>query len=506
MNELTTEQKKKVQQVLAKASKDPVLFVNKFLYTFNPKQHPYHLPFILFPFQEQLVKDIVYAIENGEDIFVDKSRDMGVTYTTLAVLLWFWRFVPGSNFLVGSRKEDYVDNRGGNSAGANKEESLFGKMEYMLTRAASVILPVGFQLKKHMTYMSLVNPDNGNIISGESSNPNFSRGGRYKAILLDEFAFWDNDTAAWGATADTSDCRIVVTTAGIKPGKAKRLRFGKDGEKIRIVELDHELDPRKDDKWEARERERRSAEDYAREVGRNWEGAIQGRVYDEIKYISVGDFPYQPAWSLYVSWDFGLDGTSIGWWQINPITGKPRLVDSFHTSEQPIQFFFPLFGRPIDSSFTYTEEELVLIESVCNWKKAVHFGDPDVSKRAYSSKETSSTRSELANIGIYVQTKPESNTFVIRREKTKLLLQNGVEVNTTLGNDYWREAMSSARYPQRSENSQATSAIVLPIHDWTSHPRTSTEYFAVNISETRELGTVDELPPDDTELFEEGYY
>jgi hypothetical protein len=61
------------------------------------------------------------------------------------------------------------------------------------------MLPQGFDWKKHLTYMSLSNPVNGNVISGESSNPNFSRGSRRTAVLLDEFAFWDNDTADDGS-------------------------------------------------------------------------------------------------------------------------------------------------------------------------------------------------------------------------------------------------------------------------------------------------------------------
>src|SRR3990172_4491283 len=127
--------------------------------------------------------------------------------------------------------------------------------------------------------MSFLNCESGNVISGESSNPNFSRGGRQKAIMLDEFAFWDNDAAVWGATADTTQCRIVLTTPGLRPSKARRLRFNKDGEQIKILTLNHELDPRKTPQWIEEQKKRRSAEDFAREIMINWEGAIEGQVY-----------------------------------------------------------------------------------------------------------------------------------------------------------------------------------------------------------------------------------
>lgn len=485
---LSREQKLRiVEERKAQAAGDPKAFINFFCKTFDPKREPHHLKFKLFPFQETMIVDeIKKAIEEGYDIFFEKSRDMGATYSAIDTLLWFWKYIPGSNFLLGSRKEAYVDNTKGDSGEvSNKEESLFGKIEYTLNKLPKLMLPQGFDFKKHLTYMSLINPENGNIISGESSNPNFSRGGRHKAILLDEFAFWDNDTSAWGSTADTTSCRIVITTPGVKPGKAKRLRFGEDGENIKIIELDYRLDPRKNEEWLNGERERRSEEDFAREIMRNWDTSIRGRVYDEIKNIQVGSFPYNPEWPLFVSWDFGLDGIAVQWWQKNVDNGRYRLVEALQKEDAPIHYLFPFFpGNLIDSMFEYTSEELALIPIVSLWKKAVHVGDPDVSKRSITSKDKTSTRKELEKAKIFVQTLPEANTFAIRKEKTKVFLQKGIEVNETLGTKIWVSAMKFARYPQRSDNSQATSSVTLPIHDWTSHHRTATEYLAVNLDKS----------------------
>jgi len=487
---LSREEKIKIlEKRKLEAEINPKAYINYFCKTFDPKRPPHHFKFKLFPGQEKLiVEKLKTAIELGKDIFFDKCREVGASYTVLAVFLWFWRYIPGSNFLLGSRKEAYVDNTKGDSGeNSNKEESLFGKLEYILKHQPSFILPKGFDFKKHMTYMSLINPENGNVISGESSNQNFSRGGRHKAILLDEFAFWDNDSAAWGSTADTTNCRVPVTTPGIKPGKAKRLRFGEDGEKIEIVELDYTIDPRKDEIWLAGERERRSEEDFAREIMRNWDTSIRGRVYDEIKHIEVGNFPYNPEWPLFVSWDFGLDGIAVQWWQKNLVNGKFRLVASIKKENQPIHFFFPFFpGNPIDSLYEYTSEELQLIALTSTWKKAIHFGDPDVAKRSITSPVKTSTRLELEKAKIFVQTLSEANSFAIRKEKTKVFLQKSVEINDTpgsgdVGTKMWVSSMKFARYPQRSENSQATSPVNLPIHDWTSHHRSATEYLAVNL-------------------------
>ena len=482
----------KVKQRMDEASRDPVVFIDRFAYTYDPKHPPYHLPFNLFPFQVDLLHQVRHAIEQGYDVFVDKTREMGATYTILDLLWWFWRYVPGSNFLLGSRKEDYVDNTGSAEV-SNKEESLFGKLDYTMRHLPSFMLPAGFEWKRHFTYMSLLNPENGNVIGGESSNPNFSRGSRRTAILMDEFAFWDNDSAAWGATADTTRCRIVLTTPGNRPSKAKRLRFGKDGEQIKVISLPYYLDPRKTPEWLENERKRRSNEDFAREIMINWETSVTGRVYTEIDQAKIGAFPYNPRWPLYLSWDFGLDGVAMQWWQTNLDTGRPRLVDAFEENNKPIQWYYPLTGLSIDSTFQYTDEDLAAINRVKDFKRATHFGDPDVSKRSLLT--GTSTRQALDAVGIYVQTRPQANDFVSRRETTKVMLQTGIEVNDTPGTQYWLEAMRAARYPQRQETSQATTAVTLPIHDWTSHHRTSTEYFAVNYDAQQEAADLKPATP-----------
>lgn len=434
----------------------------------------------------------------GRDLFVDKTREMGATYTILGVLLWYWKYKEAANFLMGSRKQDIVDNTGSVAAGevSNKEESLFGKLDYMLERMPPLILPDGFSTLRHRTFMNLLNPEVGNVISGESSNANFSRGGRFKAILKDEFAFWDNDAAAWGSTHDTTNCRIVLTTPGIRPNtKAKRLRFGKDGEEIDVISLPYHLDPRKDQAWVDAQRKRRSEQDFAREVLIDWDGAVTGVVYAEAKRREVGHFPYQPQWPLYISWDFGLDGVAMQWWQPNPANGKMRLIDAYQNQDKPIQWYFPLLGLPIDSTFQYNTEDLSNIERTKHYLNAIHFGDPDARKRSMTSKELTSVRAELQKVNIYVQANTKSNRFIDRREKTKVMLQKGTEINDTPGTQVWMEAIDSARYPERPETSQSTSEVTLPIHNWTSHPRTATEYFAVNY----EPPQVQEYYSDDSE-------
>jgi hypothetical protein len=167
------------------------------------------------------------------------------------------------------------------------------------------------------------------------------------------------------------------------------------------------------------------------------------------------------------------------------------MIDAWMIENQPIQWFFPFLGKPIDSKYNYSLDDVEAINRFKVFGKAIHFGDPDVKKRSVASATMSSVALELADQitgpGIYVQTNPGSNDFTTRRDKLKVLLARGIEVNDTPGTQKWIEAIDGARYPQRQETSQATNAITLPIHDWTSHHRTATEYLAVNF----------EIPMDD---------
>jgi len=348
----------------------------------------------------------------------------------------------------------------------------------MLQRLPSFMLPEGYNYNKHFNFMSLVNPENGNVISGESANENFSRGGRFKAIMLDEFAFWNSDSSVWGSTADTTNCRIVLTTPGIKPSKAKRLRFGKDNEKIKVITLSYNLDPRKNSKWLEEQRQRRSVEDFNREIMINWEMSIAGRVYPEMDNAVIGDFPFLLNSPLYCSWDFGLDGTAFILWQQNKANGKWRIIDSYENSNQPISFYLPFFGSPIDSKFQYSDDDLRAIKDISQYPRAIHFGDPDVSKRSLVTLTT--TRSELAKGGVHVQS-ITPNDFINRREITKIYLQKGIEINMNPRTEYLYECLKMARYPHRKEGSEATNEVVLPVHDFTSHYRTAMEYHFINI-------------------------
>ena len=188
--------------------KDPLFAFNAFFYTLDVRRSPrHHRPFTTFPYQDLIILTKADHIIRGEDLIEEKSRDMGASWTTIGVYVWLWLNPAGGfDFLLGSRKEDYVDKKG-------DMRTLFEKARYLVKRLPFWLLPVGWSPKRDDNYMKLVNPETGSSITGESNNANFGTGGRYKAIFPDEFAKWkDTDMAAWTSMADATPCRMPAST------------------------------------------------------------------------------------------------------------------------------------------------------------------------------------------------------------------------------------------------------------------------------------------------------
>lgn len=188
--------------------RSPLFAFNCFFFTYDPRKRPQHQqPFCTYAHQDEHILGLVDAINEGFDYLTEKSRDMGATWDVIGTFVWFWlNPAGGSDFLCGSRIEDYVDKKG-------DMRTLLEKARYIIYRLPGWLRPKGFKKNVHDNFMRLRNPETGASITGESNNPNYSTGGRYAAILFDEFAKWESsDESAWTAAGDASPCRIPVST------------------------------------------------------------------------------------------------------------------------------------------------------------------------------------------------------------------------------------------------------------------------------------------------------
>lgn len=460
-----------LQAVLKEKCKlDNQFFIDVFCWTFDPRLANPVIPFVLYPKQRKLVQwlDSLLVRSRTEKVnaLIDKPRDVGATFTVMTWILHRFIFDEFSA-RVGSRKEDYVDKKG-------EQDTLFFKFDFNLERLPHWLLP-------SIDRTSMLATNGTNNISGESANPNFGRGGRKTITVFDEHAFWEWARSSWESAGESTNFRLSMSTPpeSGRDSHFYKLLTGTYG-RIEKFEFDWQDVPSRDQKWLAIQRETKSQEELAREVLKSYEGTTEGKVYaTDFRLAKISDIEYRPHLPLFISWDFGLDTVAMIWYQKELNQDKIYVIDSYSNSNKSIDFYVPFVTGLVSSGIhTYTPDELDIAHRHLQWGSNItHFGDPDVNKRAL--KDGESTKDFLERYGIYIQTKSwAGRTWQDIKENVKLSFRR-LEVNEKR-NEVFISAMRNARYPRKKEASQNVNEPVKPVHDWTSHFRSSYEYFVDN--------------------------
>lgn len=196
-------------------SQSLLFFVNAFAFTLrvfesdqgrNTQAQNQHLPYITWPVQDRHLLRLEHAIDSGEDLLTDKSRDMGATWDHIVTLVHKFIFEEQRSFLILSNKEDNVDQLSERGKSADPS-TLMGKIDYLLNFLPEWLKPNTARKKMH-----IVNSDNGSRIDGESANANAGTSGRRTAILLDEMAKMEQGESIKRSTRDVSVCRLPCST------------------------------------------------------------------------------------------------------------------------------------------------------------------------------------------------------------------------------------------------------------------------------------------------------
>ena len=492
--------------LIQKCKQDPIFFVDSFCWTFDPRLSDPVIPFILYPKQEQLFRwldELLAKSRTGEKVngIIDKPRDVGATFT---VMIWCFYHYLFDEFTarVGSRKEDYVDKKG-------EPDTLFYKLDFNLDRLPKWLLPTGYT-QDNRPAMLLKHPTTPNSVSGESANPNFGRGGRKSVTIFDEHAFWEWAKSSWESAGESTNFRLSMSTPpeSGKDSHFYKLRTAQLG-RIELFEFDWTDVPSQNEAWLAKAKETKSEEELAREVLKSYDGTTKGKVYAlDLKLTRLTGCDFVQGEPLFISWDFGLDSVAMIWWQKNLYRDRLKIIDSYWNSNKVIDFYIPFITGevisipdPNGTPFQYSEYELDVIQRHKAWTRDIsHYGDPDVKKR--DLKTGISTRDYLAQKGIYIQSKDwAGRTWTDLRDIAKRAFRR-IEINEAR-NEYFISALRNAKYPERRENSQAQNEPLKPVHDWTSHFRSSFEYFLDNepASITTSVASPDEEPMTDDEKY-----
>jgi len=202
------------QAVLWLCERDILFWINSFVWTLDPRKAGQKVsPFICWDYQEEalLSQDpsnpgLLWCIETGHSMLIEKSRDMGASWLCLLVAAWQFLFHPWIKVLCISRSEDAVDKAG-------DPDCLFWKIDFALENLPHWMLR-GWERSSTSCRQKMVfsHPLTKSTITGQASTDKAGVGGRATWMLIDEFSQIREAREILRRTAGTTDCRIFSGT------------------------------------------------------------------------------------------------------------------------------------------------------------------------------------------------------------------------------------------------------------------------------------------------------
>ena len=249
---------------------NPAQFISDWGCTFDPrntaKKLPSIVPFILFERQVEWINWAFDLWKTGEFGLTEKSREMGVSWLSVAFAVTMCVFNDGFSVGFGSRKEEYVDK--------------LGDLKAILPRARQFIsmLPIEFRggcdINKHAPHKRIFFPATNSFIAGEAGD-NMGRGDRTSIYIRDEAAFIERPELVDRALADTTPCLIDVSTPN---GTNNPFYRKKIGGQVSVFTFHWRDDPRKDDAWYQKRVARDDPLLVAQEIDLNYSASVEGIV------------------------------------------------------------------------------------------------------------------------------------------------------------------------------------------------------------------------------------
>jgi len=217
----------------------PAQFINDWGCTFDPRNAdiglPSTIPFVLFPRQEEWCDWLIDHWRNRRPGLTPKSRDVGMTWLSVAMACTICLFNTGIVIGFGSRKEEYVDKIG-------SPKAIFWKAREFLKRIPYQFLG-DFNIKRDAPHMRILFPSTNSAITGESGD-GIGRGDRTSIYIVDESAYIERPKLVDASLSNTTNCRIDVSSAnGMDNPFAQKVHEGK----IDVFPFHWRDDPRKND-------------------------------------------------------------------------------------------------------------------------------------------------------------------------------------------------------------------------------------------------------------------
>lgn len=294
-------------------------FIMHWMDTYNPRKSGIKwVPFVFFTRQYEFIQFFQELDRDQEGGLVEKARDIGATWLACGYTVTCFLFDDDDATGWGSRKQDLVDNIG-------DPDSIFEKMRLLLRRLPDVFLPEGLDERKHLTFMKMINPENGATVTGESGDK-IGRGGRKKRFLVDESAHVERAEKIESALGDNTNVQIHMSSVnGLGNLFHRRREAGMewspgcviDPGYTRVFIFDWRHHPEKTQEWYDLRRAKYEREGllhlFAQEVDRDYSAAIPDTIIPYEQLIACVDahlkIPYLMRHPSLIpnTWMAGLD-------------------------------------------------------------------------------------------------------------------------------------------------------------------------------------------------------
>ena len=297
-------------------AENPVEFIEHWCVTEDPRNAgtdlPVRLPFILFKRQREFIEFLHALLKGQESGLVEKARDVGCTWLGCVFSVWLWLFCPGAAIGWGSRKEELVDRIG-------DPKAIFPKIRSIIENLPKEFLPVGFAPASHMTYMKVINPENGATIAGEGGK-NIGRGGRTTIYFLDEAAFVEHPEEVDAALGQNTRVEVDISSvSGLGNLFYRRRMAGAEwipGQpaikgRVNVFIMDWRDNPLKSQEWYS-EGERKAIDEgmlhvWRSEVDRDYASSVLGVIIPAAWVTAAIDAHIKLCFDDSGGWTAGLD-------------------------------------------------------------------------------------------------------------------------------------------------------------------------------------------------------
>ena len=227
---------------------------------------PVVMPFVLWSKQREFIEYIDRKRIAKEPGLTEKSRDMGISWLSMAYAVSLCLFHKNIVVGFGSAKEDNVDLSGDPSC-------LFYKGRMFLQN-----LPREFRgdwdvsSKACTAHMRILVPATAGAIVGTSGD-NIGRGGRTSIFFVDEAAHIERPKLIDASLSATTDCRIDMSSVN---GMANSFAEKRHGGNVEVFTMNWRSDPRRGDDWAEKKRKELDPVIWNAEYELNYNASVEG--------------------------------------------------------------------------------------------------------------------------------------------------------------------------------------------------------------------------------------